>query len=247
MIPYIETKHGNISTFVIFIIIGILSLLLCIHITLQKATDSQKEENYIIPKIITSGFIAYFSAGFLDSLFKYFEYGVFKISGITFYGGFLAAVISLYIQLKLHTDTQYSINQWFNLLTQPFLLFHFFGRIGCFFAGCCYGKTTENVFGVSFPDNIELGFIHNGLKCYPTQLFEAIIILLIFVILIFVKQKFRIYLFCYSISRFLLEFLRADDRGYISNYFSPAQVISLTIMLIYFLTFIRRNKIIKVK
>ena len=113
-----------------------------------------------------------------------------------------------------------------------FIIFHFWGRIGCFFAGCCYGKITESWIGVCFPDNMELEIMHHGTKCYPTQLFEAFALVLILAILKFVKKKFKTYLFLYSCFRFILEFFRGDNRGYLSDYLSPAQIVSVTILTV---------------
>ena len=231
MFPYIHTVYGNIPTFVICIIIGILSMFYYIH-GLLKSQNCLSEEKYIFPKIICCGLVGYFFAGFFDTLFKYFNDGQFKVCGITFYGGLLSAVATLYLQLLFCKKTKYKINEWFDLLTPPFIVFHFLGRIGCFFAGCCYGKITESWIGVYFPDNIELGIKHHGFKCYPTQLFEAFALLLILIVLKYVKRKFKTYLILYSCFRFILEFYRGDNRGYLSDYFSPAQLVSITILFV---------------
>ena len=104
------------------------------------------------------------------------------------------------------------------------MIFHFFGRIGCFLGGCCYGKVTTFKLGVAFPDNVKENIFHYGSKRYPTQLFEAIILLIILVTILFVKKnKFKLYLILYSIARFFLEFLRGDDRGSVLINISPAQ------------------------
>lgn len=232
MIPYIYTPFGNISTFIIAITVAMLLMLVSIHIILRKAKNREMEEIFIVPKIIASSLIALFSAAIFDAIFKVRENGVFRLSGITFYGGLIGATIGLYIILKISNGkTQYTTKEWFNKLTVPLIIFHFWGRIGCFFAGCCYGKVTDSFFGVYFPDNVENGIIHNGLKCYPTQLFEAVAILIILIIVINSRNRFEIYLILYAIARFLIELLRGDDRGYIISYLSPAQVISILILI----------------
>lgn len=207
-------------------------MLLMIHMLLKKSSDREDEEVFIIPKVIICGISGFFSAAIFDALFKYFEYGTLKISGITFYGGLIGAITILYIQLQFNRKyTHYNIKEWFDLLTLPLIIFHFFGRIGCFFAGCCYGKITESHLGVIFPDNIEHGIIHNGLKRYPTQLFEAVALLVIFILVSFAKNKFQSYLASYASIRFFLEFFRGDDRGYLTSFLSPAQIISIVIIL----------------
>ena len=182
MMPYIYTPFGSVSTFALLIAVGVLAMLMVIHISLGSNED---EKLFIIPKVIFSGVFALLCAGLFDSVFKFLKYGYFQISGITFYGGLIGGIITMYFLLRYsQSKTQYSIIEWFNILTPSLVAFHLFGRIGCFFAGCCYGKTTNSCLGILFPDNAEHEIFHNGLKCYPTQLFEAAILLIIFVILL---------------------------------------------------------------
>ncbi len=116
-------------------------------------------------------------------------------------------------------------------LTPPFILFHFCGRIGCFFGGCCYGKATDSCLGIVFPDNPAAGIYHNGIKCYPTQLFEAFALLIILIAVCAIKNKIFCYLLFYSVCRFVIEFFRGDERGYISQFISPAQTISIVVFV----------------
>jgi phosphatidylglycerol:prolipoprotein diacylglycerol transferase len=103
-----------------------------------------------------------------------------------------------------------------------------FGRFGCFFNGCCYGRVSE--WGLVFPA------IGDGLKHLPVQLFEAAACLALSLFLAwfkprrrFVGEVFWLYLSCYGALRFSLEFLRGDaERGLLlSPLLSPSQWISL--------------------
>lgn len=235
MIPYISTPFGNISTFSLMIVAAVISMLVVLHITLKKSESREKEEVYIFPKVIVSGIVAYLSSALLDALFKIPENNGFVIKGITFYGGLIGAIICMYILLHISKGkTEYSIKQWYENLTLPLITFHFFGRLGCFFAGCCYGKTTDSVFGMYFPNNIENGIYHYGLKCYPTQLFEAISLILIFLLVFHSKSKFQAYLISYATARFFIEFFRGDDRGCLIIGLSPAQVVSAILIICVF-------------
>ena len=98
---------------------------------------------------------------------------------------------------------------------------HAIGRLGCFAAGCCYGKATDHFWGVTFNNPIahELVGTPLGHALEPTQLFESAVELSIFFLLtwMFKRKKFDgqifgAYLFLYGIARFFLEFLR-DDLG----------------------------------
>ncbi len=233
MKPYINTPFGNVPTFTLMVIIGMLSMLASVHIVLGKAEDRKQEEMFIIPKLMTAAVAAYFSAILVDAVFKIRENNAFILAGGTFYGGLAGAVMCMWIVLRFSKQkTQYSRKEWFNNLTIPLVIFHFWGRIGCFLAGCCYGKNTDSCLGVYFPDNCADGIMHNGLKCYPTQLFEAVALILIFIIIIKIENRFKLYIVLYSAARFFIEFFRGDDRGYISDYLSPAQVVSVLLILI---------------
>lgn len=231
MCPIIYTPLGDIPTFKLFVAVGVAVMLIEIYFLIKKDNNID-EAPFIYPRIVIAGILGFGFAILFDSVFKYIKYGVFKVYGMAFFGGLIGAVVSLYIMLKISKiKTAYTITEWFNLVTIPFMCFHFFGRIGCFFGGCCYGKCSSGIFTVVFPDNLEMGIIHNGVSRYPTQLFEAISVLAIFFIVLCVKDKFKWYLFLYSIARFLLEFLRGDDRGRFLPWLSPSQILAVIIIL----------------
>ena len=86
---------------------------------------------------------------------------------------------------------------------------HAVGRIGCFLAGCCYGKPTDGIFGAQFP-------LLNH-KVYPTQLFEAVFEMVLFTLLISTFKKTKkyylpVYLIAYGVFRFFLVEAWYNDR-----------------------------------
>ena len=138
---------------------------------------------------------------------------------------------------------------YFDIVMPEVALAQAFGRIGCFLAGCCYGRPTDSVFGVVFPED---SLAPAGIKLIPTQLISAVgdfaiaIILIILADVVFKKAKESslkaktgfgmvsgdigcIYMFLYGIGRFLVEFLRNDVRGTVGN-LSTSQFISLFIV-----------------
>ena len=132
-------------------------------------------------------------------------------------------------------------------------LVHMFGRIGCFLAGCCYGKPTHSAFGVTFTDPACQADPLNT-PLHPTQLYEASYILLVMIVLLFLRsrkkfygQLFLVYLILYAIGRFVLEYFRGDlGRGFvISNYVSHSQFIAalilVCVLIIYWKLSIRNN------
>lgn len=113
---------------------------------------------------------------------------------------------------------------------------HCLGRIGCFLGGCCFGKPTDCVFGVVFPEgSLPYEYYGGAVAVHPTQLYEAAFLLALFLFLLFCGKKygFPLYLILYGTGRFFLEFLRNDDRGILPGIpLSPAQAISVLLVLL---------------
>jgi len=142
--------------------------------------------------------------------------------GLVYYGGFISSLIfGIWYLYKKHIN----IKKVLDTFAPAIALGHVFGRLGCFFSGCCYGKECDFFLSI---DNR-----------YPTQLFEAFGNLIIFILLHrFNKSKhkngqiFVLYLFFYSLLRFFVEFLRGDDRGIFILGLSVAQVISICFFVV---------------
>ena len=120
---------------------------------------------------------------------------------------------------------------------------HVVGRLGCLFAGCCFGRETSVPWAITFHseyarDNVGTPF---GIPLHPTQLYEAGAELLILGILLFTEKKgrpypgrtFWSYMLLYGISRFIIEFYRGDVRGTVpvlSMLLSTSQFVSLLVV-----------------
>lgn len=163
---------------------------------------------------------------------------VLGTNGFTVYGGVVLGIIvgGLIVKRK-----KVDVPVYLDLVIPQIALAQGFGRIGCFLAGCCYGKPTDSHFGVVFP--VE-AIAPSGIPLIPTQLISAAGDFLIFAILLLlsyfatdylkvrkgeeelldkdaVTKKLRLfqplsmsgmYLILYGIGRFAIEFLRADPR-----------------------------------
>ena len=111
-------------------------------------------------------------------------------------------------------------------------LFHFFGRIGCFLGGCCFGIPCK--IGCTYT----MGPIEqaNGIARFPAQLLEALFNLCLFFLLNYLYKKRKmenallyVYLIIYAAGRFFIEFLRGDEyRGFLFG-LSTSQIISILI------------------
>lgn len=121
----------------------------------------------------------------------------------------------------------------FNVLIPPLVIAHAFGRIGCFFGGCCFGTRTNLPVAVVFPPtspaSIQFGF---PVAVHPVQLYEAALLFGIWFItkrLVQTEHRIGTYFVMYGVGRFAFEFLRGDQRGSIfgMELMSPSQLISI--------------------
>lgn len=186
---------------------------------------------------IPGAIVMYGAAFFFNSLFHSIEAGELRIGGITWLGGVVGSFpVMIYLIHRFVPAAKGNALTYFSLLLPGIVLAHALGRVGCFFAGCCYGSVTDSIFGVSFPETSHAAHQYpspsgGSLPVLPTQLFEAVFELVLFVIMIAFYKKTRkhnIELYCivYGIFRFAMEFLRGDDRGTTGVLaFTPAQLL----------------------
>ncbi len=150
-------------------------------------------------------------------------------SGGVFQGGLFFGVVFalLYFRKK-----KIPIWKAADIIGPALALGHGFGRIGCFAAGCCYGRECANFLGASFHDRYahELTGVPLSTPLYPVQLFEAVLNFLNFFVLFMVLKKkrfegqvFSLYILNYSIIRYFTEFFRGDhaDKAYLIRGSSP--------------------------
>ena len=177
-----------------------------------------------------------------QSVYNWIENGVFVWNGMTFYGGLIcgAAVFLIgYFLVGKHICGNMPVTyfpQVSSMAACSIVIAHTAGRLGCFFAGCCYGRVRDPWYAISLPAVGEKGI--------PAQLFECIFLLILFVVLTFLLFRtkipcFGVYLTAYAVFRFCIEFLRDDDRGHLVGALSPSQFWSILLFvagLIFLLT-----------
>jgi phosphatidylglycerol:prolipoprotein diacylglycerol transferase len=147
-------------------------------------------------------------------------------SGIVFYGGLFGVLLAIKLYVRRSSYKEAVI---YRLIAPAIPLFHGFGRIGCFLAGCCYGKelgTSYELFGAVHIERI------------PVQLIEAVFEFILFFVIRLVGKNnqnwnlLKIYLLTYAVFRFLIEFLRGDEaRGIFL--LSTSQWVSMAIVTFY--------------
>jgi phosphatidylglycerol---prolipoprotein diacylglyceryl transferase len=166
-------------------------------------------------------------------------------SGGVFYGGLIAAVAVAFWYMWRHKMPLWTTCDVF---APGIALGHAVGRLGCLMAGCCFGRPTSVPWAVTFTNPEAAANVGTPLHValHPTQLYESAAEALILVLLLVTEKKgrpfegrtFWSYMVLYGISRFVIEFFRGDDRGFVYG-FSTSQFISLIlvplaiVMLIY--------------
>jgi len=154
-------------------------------------------------------------------------------SGGVFYGGLISAIVVAFWYIH-----RYGLPFWTtcDAFAPAIALGHVTGRLGCFAAGCCYGKPTNVPWAVVFTNPAAAANVGTplGVALHPTQLYEAGAELVILVLLLATERRghrfpgrtFWLYMILYAISRYIIEFYRGDPRGVVFGV-STSQFISL--------------------
>jgi len=142
----------------------------------------------------------------------------FLRSGGVFYGGLIGAVLAGFFLMR-----RWKLPWWktADACAPGIALGNFFGRQGCFSAGCCWGKPTTLPWGVEFTEaGHEITGVPTGVHLHPTQLYESFAMLMVFFFLLWLHKKKKFsgqvilaYAVIYATVRFLIEFVRDDPRG----------------------------------
>tara|TARA_Y100001970_G_C14113381_1_gene792173 strand:+ start:313 stop:1158 length:846 start_codon:yes stop_codon:yes gene_type:complete len=176
---------------------------------------------------------------------------IFSGSGLVFLGGLGGSTLAVTIVLKLYNVPWL---KFANIIAPLIFLGYAIGRIGCFLVGDDYGIPSKVPWAVSFENGIPpttsdvferyypwiniSGFEEGLLKVHPTQIYEACICLILFIIIWKFRQNpkiksklFFLYLILAGIERFFIEFIRTNEK-YFLEFFSGAQIISFLLFVI---------------
>ena len=156
----------------------------------KKKRIEEKFIDFVFYNEVVAIAVGFGSAALFQGVYNYIENpekGFSLTGGITFIGGLIGGVVSFLIGYSLFRKKfKTRLVDVVSFFPCCILIAHAFGRVGCFFAGCCYGKPTDSWLGVKFP---KLSY-----KVYPTQLYEAIFLFILFAIcmLLYWKKKFKL-------------------------------------------------------
>lgn len=228
-------------------IVGIIACLVFTIIAMKKSGYSSTASDTIIIIGLFAIIFGLLGAVLFQAIYDFInnpERGFIISGSMTFLGGLIFGVLSflaiyfLYVyainpRLKEKSILKSDMNKgvWYLIRIAPIsiTIAHAFGRIGCSFAGCCYGKQTEAWYGIY---NAVLGY-----KTVPIQLFEATFLFILSAIMIVLLFKFQfkdnmaLYLVSYGTWRFVIEFFRDDYRGELIPGLSPSQFWSILMII----------------
>ena len=247
-------QFGNfhIYAYGFFIVAGLITAVVLAGLKIRKSNIGISFENvvdlffYTVLSALIGSRILFVLINF--DVYRQHPMKIFKIweGGLVFYGGLVLAVIVAFWYMKWHRLPIWKVA---DLISPLIALGLFFGRIGCFLAGCCYGKETSLPWGVVFKNPDSLARLNVPL--HPTQLYDAANGLAIFFFLNWMERRktfdgqiFWLFLFLYSITRFFIEIFRGDPRGFLfGDFLSTSQGIGilLAILSIFVLFYMKKQ------
>lgn len=247
MLPYIEILGASIPTYGLISVLGVFAAgLVSLSIIKKRNVDVYSFLTTAIAAaagLFVGAHLLYSLTRTEDIVYIISHYGDYDgfwdfardllqtMSGMVFYGGLYGGLFAGFIFAKAK---RYPVGELGDAFSVFIPLFHTFGRVGCFFAGCCYGVESE--FGIA--GRVYAVGLRESAKRFPVQLLEAACLLLLFAVMLILckKEKARgklifVYLIFYAVLRFALEFLRGDEiRGRLLM-FSTSQWISILTIL----------------
>lgn len=238
----------------ILIIIGVFAMLFYVAKRFEKRDGfTRQQTNRLLLLIIISLISAFVFSYLADGIFHSIKVGTLTFGSANFLSGLVGGLVSFMLLMKyFYKDENKDLRKIMNTVITGVVLAHAFGRIGCFFAGCCYGIPTESFLGVNFPHG-HAHTVHPGASVLPTQLFEAFFLFVLFFVMnkvaIFKNREIETYVIGYGIWRIGIEFIRGDERGVIIPLFktsynvfpTPAQLISV-FMIAFGIYLLRKHK-----
>ncbi len=244
---YFDILDHKLPSYGLMIVIGIILANLLALCVLKKFRQELNDVIILEAYAFLGGFfgakLLYFAVSYKQIEWKRITeieyFNQLMQSGFVFYGGLILALVFVLGAGQLHKLPAKEFLRDFIFLIP---LIHCFGRIGCFFAGCCYGIPYDGIGAVVFPEH---SLAVPGVPLYPVQLVEAVLLMLISLTILILRLKLawkytvETYLVAYGIVRFILEFYRYDDaRGGLykvstSQWISLLLIVAVIVSLLY--------------
>lgn len=225
---------GPVTIYGYGLMIGI-GVFFCILMGMYRAKKYGYSEEAVIDIAIAGLLFGFVGAKLLYVIVEWKTFladpvSVLGTEGFVVYGGITAGVLAGLVYCK---RKKLVFLEYFDLVAPCIALAQGFGRIGCFLAGCCYGRETTSALGVVFPEG---SIAPAGVKLLPTQLFSSAGDFVIMAILLWHYKRRKhvgdtgyVYMLLYGVGRFVIEMFRSDNRGAVGR-LSTSQFISVFIV-----------------
>ena len=222
-------KEVGIYLYGLMIAVGLIACLTVFFIYTTKSKMNADVQDFTYFVAIGAVAVGFLSAKLFQAFYDYIATGKwsFANAGLTVMGGLIGGIVSFIViyfgighfVFKKKKEHIPAFNEILRVAPCCITVTHAFGRLGCMFAGCCYGRVSNSGFGMYMKGAIRV----------PTQLYESIFLFSLFVVLtILYFKKFNVlhtvYLVAYGIWRIIIEYFRADYRGGVEgSFFTPSQ------------------------
>ncbi|WP_075877973.1 prolipoprotein diacylglyceryl transferase [Merdibacter massiliensis] len=223
MLPEISIGNIHVQSYGIMVLLGaIAAIFYCTHTIRKQGYDADE----MLDVLIYAGIGAFIGGKVLYLLVDLswlseqlpllfsdpLAFLRYLSGGFVFYGGLIGVFAAVFFYFYRHLA--FALEEYLAFCMPAIPLFHFFGRIGCFLAGCCYGETSSSILAVPVFTQANPEVLVNRL---PIQLYEAGFNLLLFVCLLLLVFRRRngifqlgFYLTAYGVFRFIAEWFRGD-------------------------------------
>ena len=244
--PLFHIFGQGVYLYGICVAVGVIACFAFLMVTMKiKKFNETSSDAVVLIGILGTG-LGFFSGMLFQATYNYIDdpSGGFDItSGMTFIGGLIGGVVvflgvwNLYMfvirprtKIKwLNAEMNATLTDALPFIPIGIVIAHAFGRLGCFFGGCCYGKAAE--WGLPCA-------AYTNRNVIPTQLFEMAFLFILAAVMAFLYFRYRfnynfsVYLIAYGIWRFGIEYLRDDDRGEFIGNITPSQFWSILMVIL---------------
>jgi len=245
-------ENTALYSYTFFVSLAFLVGLFCFY----QLTQAKISARHAINGTLFASFVGFVGARLLFVITQWdkFIQGDFSIlrpweGGVVFLGGFLTGALALFFYAK---RKNLPLSYTFSAAAPSLAIAHAVGRIGCFLNGCCFGSHCTLPWAVTYTHELSAAPLFE--KLHPTQLYEIIVLLFIFLLLkalhkneIKVPKKYKahpgiLYLYLYGTLRFFIEFFRGDIFRGIWGPFSTSQWVSLCLIFLALFLDFRRHQ-----
>ncbi len=236
--PALLSLYGplTINVYGFFIALGILICMILTPLnTRYKKLHLEKKFTNIIVVSILAGIIGGRVLAIISQPTLYnnwSEWCSLCSGGFSAFGSILGVIFATPLYLKY---LRLPVLPVFDLFAIYAPLFQSIARLGCLFAGCCHGSTTESIYAVTYTNPTTIALYNTPV--HPTQLYSSFLLLIIFLVLFFFVQHrahrpgiiFLVYVILAAAERFIIDFWRADRIILSQSFLSFHQLIAIGI------------------